>query len=93
MKPKTPGSAEKDRSVLAKVPKLGASLTSFVRRPERAQSPIAEVPMSSPPPPKSAAREKTSWVDLTSSRWRLCRSPSGIRRWRVLGHLLVRRKG
>ena len=57
-KRKTPGSAEKDRPVLAKVPKLGASRTSSVRRPERAQSPIAEVPMSSPPPPKSAAKAK-----------------------------------
>ena len=36
-KRKTPGSVEKDRSVLTKVPKLGASPTSFVRRPERAQ--------------------------------------------------------
>ena len=56
---KTPGSAEKDRSVLAKVPKLGASPTSSVRRPERAQSLIAKVPMSSPPPPKSAAKAKS----------------------------------
>ena len=58
-KRKTPGSAEKDRPVLAKVPILGASPTSSVRRPERAQSPIAEVPMSSPPPPKYAAKEKS----------------------------------
>ena len=58
-KRKTPGSAEKDRSVLAKVPKLGASPTSSVRRPERAQSPIAEAPMSSPPRSKSAAKEKS----------------------------------
>ena len=58
MKRKTPGSAEKDRPVLAKVPTLGASPTSSVRRPKRAQSPIAKVPMSSPPPPKSAAKEK-----------------------------------
>ena len=34
---KTPGSAEKDRSALAKALKLGASLVSSVRRPERAQ--------------------------------------------------------
>ena len=58
-KQKTAGSAEKDRSVLAKVPKLGASSTSSIRRPERSQSPIAEVPMSSPPPPKSAAKDKS----------------------------------
>ena len=58
-KRKTPGSAEKDRPVLAKVPKLGASPTSSVRRPKRAQSPIAEVLMSSPPPPKSAAKAKS----------------------------------
>ena len=57
-KRKTLGSAEKDRPILAKVSKLGASPTSSVRRPERAQSPIAEVPMSSPPPPKSAAKAK-----------------------------------
>ena len=57
-KRKTPGSAEKDRPVLAKVPKLGASLISSIRKPERAQSPIAEVPMSSSPPPKSAAKAK-----------------------------------
>ena len=57
-KRKTLGSAEKDRPVLAKVPKLGASPTSSVRRPKRAQLPIAEVPMSSPPPPKSAAKAK-----------------------------------
>ena len=35
-KRKTPGSAEKDRPVLAKVLKLGAFQTSSVRRPERA---------------------------------------------------------
>ena len=59
VKLKTPGSVEKDRSVLAKAPKLGASPTSSVRRPERAQSPIAEAPMSSPPPSKSAVKEKS----------------------------------
>ena len=36
VKRKTPGSAEKDRPILAKAPKLGASLTSSVRKPERA---------------------------------------------------------
>ena len=58
-KRKTPGFVEKDRPVSAKVPKMGVSPTSSVRRPERAQSPIAEVPMSSPPPPKSAAKAKS----------------------------------
>ena len=38
---------------------MGASPTSSVRRPERAQSPIAETPMSSPPPSKSAAKAKS----------------------------------
>ena len=44
VKRKTPGSVEKDRPVLAKVPKLGASSSSSstpVRKPERAQSPPA----------------------------------------------------
>ena len=48
MKRKTPGFAEKDRPVLAKVPKLGASSSSPstpVRKPERAQSPSAEAPI------------------------------------------------
>ena len=58
-KRKTPGSAKKNLLLLAKAPKLGASRTSSVRRPERAQSPIAEVSMSSPPPPKSAAKAKS----------------------------------
>ena len=59
VKRKTSGSVEKDRSVLAKVLKLGASPTSSVRRPELVQSPIAEAPMSSPPPSKSAAKAKS----------------------------------
>ena len=45
VKLKTPGPAEKDRPVLAKVPKLGASLSSPsapIRKPERAQSPSVE---------------------------------------------------
>ena len=48
VKRKTPGSAEKDRPVLAKVPKLGASsssLSTHIRKPERAQSPPAEAPI------------------------------------------------
>ena len=58
---KTPGSAEKDQPVLAKVPKLGASLSSpstSAGKPERAQSPAAEAPMvlSSQPHSKSAAK-------------------------------------
>ena len=59
VKRKTPGSAEKDLPVLAKASKLGASPTSYIRRPERAQSPIAEAPMSSPPPSKSTAKAKS----------------------------------
>ena len=59
VKRKTPGSAEKDRPVLVKAPKLGASPTSSVRRPGAVQSPIAEAPMSSPPPSKSAAKAKS----------------------------------
>ena len=59
MKRKTPGSAEKDQPVLATAPKLGASPTSSVQRPERAQSPIAKAPMSSSPPSKSAAKAKS----------------------------------
>ena len=61
MKRKSPGSVEKDRPVLAKAPKLGASPISSVRRPERAQSPVAEASMvmSSPSPSKSVAKEKS----------------------------------
>ena len=64
MKRKTPGSAEKDRSVLAKVPKLGASSSSPsapIRKPERAQSPPVEAPTvsSSQPHSKSVAKEKS----------------------------------
>ena len=45
VKRKTPDSAEKDRSVLAKAPKLGASPTPSARNPERAPSPAAEAPI------------------------------------------------
>ena len=45
VKRKTPSFAEKDRHVLAKAPKLGASPISSVRRPEQAQSPVAEASM------------------------------------------------
>ena len=64
MKRKTSGSAEKDWPVLAKAPKLGASPTSSVRRPERTQSPIAKAPMSLPPPSKSTVKAKKSlgWI-------------------------------
>ena len=47
VKRKTSGSAEKDRPVLAKVQKLGASSSSLpthVREPERAQSPPFDAP-------------------------------------------------
>ena len=61
VKRKTPGSAEKYRPVLAKALKLGAFSSSSVRKPEPAQSPVAEAPMvtSSPLPSKSAAKVKS----------------------------------
>ena len=64
VKRKTPGSAEKDRPALAKVPKLGASSSSpstHVRKPERAQSPQVEAPivLSSQPRSGSAAKAKS----------------------------------
>ena len=58
---KTPGFAEKDRPVLAKVPKLGASSSSssmHVRKPERGQSPPAEVPTASSSQPRSRSAVK-----------------------------------
>ena len=64
MKRKTLGSTEKDRPILAKVPKLGASSSSpstHVRKPERAQSPPAKAPtaLSSQPRSRSAAKAKS----------------------------------
>ena len=64
VKRKTPGSAEKDRPVLAKVPKLGASSSSpstHVRKPEWTQSPPAEAPttLSSQPRSRFAAKVKS----------------------------------
>ena len=61
VKRKTPSSVEKDWPILAKALKLGASLTSSVRRPERVRSPTAKAPMvtSSPPHSKSAAKAKS----------------------------------
>ena len=56
VKRKTPGSAEKDRPVLAKVPKLGVSSSSPsapIRKPERAQLPPAEAPTVSSLQPHS----------------------------------------
>ena len=63
VKRKTPGSAEKDRPALAKVPKLGASSPSSsipVRKPEQALLPSAKVPivLSSQPRSESAAKAK-----------------------------------
>ena len=63
VKRKTSGSAEKDRPVLAKVPKLGASSSSPstpARKPEQAQSPAVEAPivLSSQPHSKSVAKAK-----------------------------------
>ena len=64
VKRKTPGSAEKDRPILAKVPKLGASSSSpstYVRKPKRAQSPPVEAPavLSSQPRSRSATKAKS----------------------------------
>ena len=64
VKRKTPGSTEKDRPILAKVQKLGASSSSpptHVREPERAQSPPSEAPtvLSSYPRSRSAAKAKS----------------------------------
>ena len=52
-KRKKSSSTEKDRSVPAKVQKLGASPTSPIREPERAPSPVAEAPVVLSPPPPS----------------------------------------
>ena len=64
MKRKTPGSVKKDRPVLAKVPKLGASSSSPsapIRKPKQPQSPPAEAPTvsSSQPHSRSAAKAKS----------------------------------
>ena len=60
-KRKKSSSSEKDRPVPAKVQKLGASLTSPAREPERASSPMAEAPLvlSSPPPSKPNLEAKS----------------------------------
>ena len=63
VKRKALGIAEKGRTALAKVPRLGASSSSPstpVQKPERAPSPAAEAPivLSSQPPSKSAAKAK-----------------------------------
>ena len=61
-KRKKSSSTEKDRTVPAKVQKLGASPTSFAREPEWAPSPAAEAPLvlSSQPPSKPDAEAKKS---------------------------------
>ena len=53
-KRKKPSSSEKDRSVPAKVQKLGESPPSPAREPERASPPLAEVQNSGVSPPSSA---------------------------------------
>ena len=63
VKRKNSGFAEKGRSALAKVPRLGVSSSSpstLVQNPERAPSPAAEAPivLSSQPPYKSAVKAK-----------------------------------
>ena len=64
MKRKTPGFTEKDRPVLAKVPKLGASSScpsAPIQKSELAQSPPAEAPTvsSSQPLSRSATKAKS----------------------------------
>ena len=61
VKRKKPSSFEKDRPVPAKVQKLGASPPSPVREPERASSPLAEVPLvsASLPPSKPDLKAKS----------------------------------
>ena len=64
VKRKTSGSTEKDRPVLAKVQKLGASSSSpstHIRKPERAHSPSSKTPtiLSSQPRSRPAAKEKS----------------------------------
>ena len=51
---KNPNSSEKDRSVPAKVQKLGVSPPSPVREPEQASLPLAEVQNSGASPPSPA---------------------------------------
>ena len=97
VKRKTPGSAEKDRLVLAKVSKFEASSSSpstHVRRPERAQSPLSEVPtvLSSQPCSRSAVKAKSLLVGAVEQPLRSCPLPSGIRQRRVLGHPLEGQK-
>ena len=60
-KRKKSSSTEKDRPASAKVQKLGASLTSSAREPERAPSPVAEAPvvLSSPPPSEPDGETKS----------------------------------
>ena len=64
MKRKTPGSSDKGRSILAKVPKLGvpsSSSSTPIRKSEREQSPPAKAPtvLGSQPRSKSAAKAKS----------------------------------
>ena len=64
MKRKKSNSTEKDRSVLAKVQKLGASPTA--REPQRALSPLVEAPVVlSPPPPSKPDVEAKSPLGAT----------------------------
>ena len=64
VKRKTLGSNEKDRPVLTKVQKLGASSSSpstHVQKPERVHSPLSEAPtiLSSQPHSRSVAKAKS----------------------------------
>ena len=53
MKRKKSHSSERERPVPAKVHKLGMPLTSLIQEPERASSPLAEVPLVLYSPPSS----------------------------------------
>ena len=97
VKRKAPGSAEKDRPISAKVPKLGKSssspstpvrkLTTPVRKPNWAQSPPVETPTVSSSQPRSRPAVKAK--NLLGGA---VEQPSGTRHRRVLGPPLEGRK-
>ena len=92
-KRKTSDSVKKDRLVLVKVPKLGASSSSsstHVHKPEWVKAPIV---LSSRSHSRSAAEAEVPRVGPLSSRYWWSRPlPSGTRQRKGLGHLLEGRK-
>ena len=70
VKRKKSDSSERDRPVQAKVQKLGVPPTSLVQEPERASSPLAEVPLVlySPPSSKPVAEAENLSGEASSSR-------------------------